>query len=366
MILKTATLNRLLLITLCCVIIALPTAATASTTAIVTGHGVDRAAALHDAMRNAIEQKIGILLDSQTIVENYQTISDTIYSHSEGYVTDYTILNETTEQGLYSLTAQISISASLDSTIMDRFQKVKAIETGLEDPRLGILIADRYGDDYPIAGNAIINILQNNGFSRIVDLQQIELSKKQQIASAIFQNQTAVIHALKTQFPVDYLLVGNIGVLSAQRPGSHGFKQFMSGQASLNLRLYNMNTGEIVYADTINATALHTNGDMAMSNALQAAAKNAEPALVQALMKKATNPSHHLQLIVTNGKLGTIQQVQEQLKSITGVSQVYLRSNSFDTMIFDLNYYGSALSFANSLQSNGISVQEISTEFVKI
>lgn len=361
----TARLGLLTLLLFCLMLPILP-AAHANHTLVVTGMGADRSAALHDAMRNAIEQKIGLLLDSQTIAQNYQIISDTIYTHSEGYVTDYTIIDESTDRGLYTVTIRVTVGQSLDVEVMDRFRKVKAVETGLQDPRIGVMIADRQDESYSVAKNSLIKTLQDNGFSRIVDLNQVEDAKKKQMLAAISQNQNALTQALRTQFPVDYMIAGNIDALSARASSAKGFQGFISGQAAISLRMYNMNTGEIIYTDIVNGSALHTNRAMAEVNALKKAAENAGPSLVKALLKKATNPLNHIQLIVTDSKLGNMSAAQQRISGISGVSQVYLRSSSFGTMIFDLNYYGSAASFANALEREGIQVQEMSAAFVKI
>ena len=52
------------------------TALAASVTA--TGQGATERDALHAAMREAIEQKIGVRVDSRTYVENYRVIHDRI------------------------------------------------------------------------------------------------------------------------------------------------------------------------------------------------------------------------------------------------------------------------------------------------
>lgn len=50
------------------------------------GQGADERSALHDAMRAAVEQEVGVYLDSRTKVQNYRTLQDTIYAQSEGYI----------------------------------------------------------------------------------------------------------------------------------------------------------------------------------------------------------------------------------------------------------------------------------------
>ena len=64
-----------------------------------TGQGATERDALHAAMREAIEQRVGILVDSQTYVENYRVIHDRIYTHSEGYIAGYDVLKSEYKNG---------------------------------------------------------------------------------------------------------------------------------------------------------------------------------------------------------------------------------------------------------------------------
>jgi hypothetical protein len=61
---------------------------TAEGVAAIQGNAQDiaRDAAIEDAQKRAVEQAIGILIDSQTQVENYQLISDNILSQTKGYI----------------------------------------------------------------------------------------------------------------------------------------------------------------------------------------------------------------------------------------------------------------------------------------
>ena len=58
----------------------------------------DRAAAFEEAkqnaLRQAVEQGVGVLLSSHTRVENFAIIEDNIYTRTEGYVRSYEVLEE--------------------------------------------------------------------------------------------------------------------------------------------------------------------------------------------------------------------------------------------------------------------------------
>jgi hypothetical protein len=59
--------------------------------------------AIKDDLRKAVEQAVGTFISSETVVENYEVLSDRIYSKAEEYVAEYKVLREKEEGDLYSL-----------------------------------------------------------------------------------------------------------------------------------------------------------------------------------------------------------------------------------------------------------------------
>lgn len=107
-------------------IAALPLAAQAQDSKTLTAEGVAdihgnardiaRNAAVEDARKRAVEQEIGILIGSQTEVENYQLISDKILSRSREYIKRYTVAEETEDSGLLRvrITADVFLPKLID------------------------------------------------------------------------------------------------------------------------------------------------------------------------------------------------------------------------------------------------------------
>ena len=68
------------------------------------GMGVDSDAALKSALRNAVVQAVGSIVDSETMVHNDEVIDDKILSHSGGFVEEYDMIGEPKAQdGLVSV-----------------------------------------------------------------------------------------------------------------------------------------------------------------------------------------------------------------------------------------------------------------------
>jgi len=58
-------------------------------TIIVTGYGINKRQALDNALKSAVEQAIGVLIDTETMLKNDKIIKDNILTSSSGYVKSY-------------------------------------------------------------------------------------------------------------------------------------------------------------------------------------------------------------------------------------------------------------------------------------
>src|SRR3990172_6898125 len=101
---------------------------------------IARDAAVEDAQKRAVEQAIGILIDSQTQVENYQVISDKILSQTKGYIKRYSIAGEVNEGTL--LRVRINAEVSLGK-LTDDLSGIGILLGQMHKPRTMIMIAEQ-------------------------------------------------------------------------------------------------------------------------------------------------------------------------------------------------------------------------------
>jgi hypothetical protein len=66
--------------------------------------------AIQDALRKAVEQAVGTMVASETLVENFQVVRDNIYNKSQGYVKEYKVVKETPGKDLYAVTIMATVS----------------------------------------------------------------------------------------------------------------------------------------------------------------------------------------------------------------------------------------------------------------
>lgn len=67
---------------------------------VVTGYGIDHDKALKNALQSAIEQQVGVLVDSETIIKNDELIKNEILTASNGFVEKYDEISTSVNNGL--------------------------------------------------------------------------------------------------------------------------------------------------------------------------------------------------------------------------------------------------------------------------
>lgn len=88
---------------------------------IVTGYGTDHDQALKNALQSAVEQQVGVLIDSETIIKNDELIKNEILTASNGFVQKYDEISTSANNGL----TEVKIKAEVKTQAVA--QKIKSL-----------------------------------------------------------------------------------------------------------------------------------------------------------------------------------------------------------------------------------------------
>ncbi len=89
---------------------------------ISTGYGTNKEQALNHAFKSAIQQYVGVVVDSETIMKNGELIKDNILTASNGFIKSYDVLSTRVEDGL----VETQIKAIVESQKI--FSKIKKLK----------------------------------------------------------------------------------------------------------------------------------------------------------------------------------------------------------------------------------------------
>ena len=314
------------------------------------GRGNTERSAIHNAMRTAIEQKFGAAVNSKTRVENSMLLADKISVNSAGLISSYKIISSRVENGIFI----VEIIAELDdkkiSSQLTDLEKKSLINLNADNPRVAVIAFDSSGRRYSEIENEIISALKRQGFSRTVDLAQINRAVQQRIYSAAGDVELCKI--LANDFHADNLVCAEVKILSDK-------------EISVSSRLIELNTGEIIFA----GSATGGGAFISDNDALKLAGRRAGNEISFAALKSVAKVERHLTLLITKNTFeqlgGTLTAAQECIKNISGVNEVFARKLN-TSLELDVDFDGTAADFARELEFFGIKILEAGAAFVKI
>ena len=347
----------------------LPSLTASAAVVTVIGQGSSERSALRQALRQAVEQQVGVMVDSRSYVQNYRLINDRIYTQADGYIKNYEVLSSSKENGICTVKVRADVAEQKVSAVLGSYAQKKAVVgANLQDPRVGVVAMDQQGVRYATLENAVMDGLSAQGYTRIVDIDQLDRVKQKQLQAAGFAGDKSLIKTLTSQFPIDYLVTVNVDKAvgsMADYVSMPGFENLKKANVMVSVRMLNVNNGEVVYAGVFTGKSERRSPN-AVNEAIAEAARGIPEAVGTAALNKAANPEQHLQLIVTENKLGNISEATETLRELAGVRNVFVRSTSFGNMTVDIDFNGTAHDFATVLEGNGWKILALGAEYIKI
>lgn len=323
---------------------------------------IARDSALNDALRKAVEQAVGTMVSSETMVQNFQTLNDRIYTQTRGYIQNYRIVSENAGTDLYQVVVQATVAMG---NLQKDLEAVGILLGQVGKPRLMILIAEQnvgrphytywwahHGEqaDLTIAENTIMERFREKGFDFVDHMAQsknIRVSPAFQVVD--LNNQAAV--TLGKQADAEVVIVGKALAKSA---GSVAGTQMKSAQANISLRAVQTDNARVLFSGSDHSAAVHIDEVTGGTEAIKKASLKLADRMADEILKnfqKRVGATTLVQLTV-NGltnhedlrKFKNLIQTQ-----IRGVDRIFERSFSGSTARMDVDIKGSAQSFSEEI-----------------
>jgi hypothetical protein len=335
---------------------------TAEGVAVIQGGARDlaRDAAIEDAQKRAVEQAIGILIDSQTQVENYQLISDKILSQTKGYIKHYSVASETVEDTL--LRVRINAEVALGQ-LTDDLSGIGILLGQMHKPRTIVMIAEQnvgqawyawwWGihaeqSDMSIVENTFMDAFTQKGFE-FIDPQ---VAAKDIKVTPAYRVQNLTVTQAKTlagQADAEVVITGQ-AVAKLYGDIGGGMK---SVQADLSARAVRVDTGQVIATSTVHAAAVHISELTAGNDALKKAASQAADEMIGkilAVYSKETGGTRSINITVTGlSKMQFVKFKNVLRNQVRGIKDLHERSFSGNTAKISVDAKGSAQSISDEL-----------------
>ena len=314
--------------------------------------------ALEDAQRKAVESAVGTMISAETVMENYQIISDRILAKSSGYIKNYNIVSSGAENGIYKVVIKALVATGNLSSDVDA---ISALLKRKGMPRVFVVVPEAIlGSTAMTTGQSgtmnmqsaesgLIAALRNAGFL-IVDpdvlsgkLEISQIYRKGDVDNGMAKKIGSLSGAEVVIYGRAAVQVSNLSVLKSK-----------VARASANIRAVNVQTGQIIAMSTLNhpkkaPAAYHDAvGTILLKKVGEAAAAD----LIQQIVKqwqKDTSGATRIVLTVKGVKFRSAKQLKAAMGEMRGVSSIQRRSLKRGVAVFDVNVKAGVENFANSL-----------------
>ena len=314
------------------------------------GRGNTERNAIRNAMRSAVEQKFGAAVQSKTRVKNFAVTSDEIAVDSAGLINSWKIISSRVVNGIFVVEISADIDAEKISARLTELEKKSLVDFNADNPRVAVVAFDVSGQRYRQVEDEIISALKRQGFTRTVDLAQINRVVRQRINSAA--GDVNLCKTLANDFHADCLVAAEVNFSSTDT-------------VSISTRFIGLNTGEIIFAGTSNGGGMFIGEE----DALKFAARRAANDLSNAALKSAAQIERHITLLITPKTFerlgGTLTAALGRIKNLSGVNDAFSRKMT-SSLELDVDFDGTAADFAQALEFFAIKILELGADYVKI
>ncbi len=349
--------------------------------AIVNGNAeLAKKEATEDALRRALEMVMGAAVSAETVVENYQLVSDKIISKVNGYIKNYKVVATKEDQGVVTVKVDVTVKES------DLKNDLELLQTTLERmnyPKVVIMLAEQnvgmtvfsywWGGsnvqsvqtDIGSAEQTLTSALLEKNF-RIVDRNSLASGAKVKPAFQVVDISNQDILELTKTLDADIVIAGKA---MARSVGNIAGSAMISNQANVTLRAINLKDGKVLGSAAGQAAQAHIDPVTGGTMAIDKAAKDASKKLVSDIVRSWTqslNNGEEYTLVVNNlpdsVAMFKAEQAVRANKLVTGVM---LQSFEGKTATFRISFRGTSNALAQALAA-GFKTVEISAKKIVI
>ena len=332
-------------------------AVTAEGIAYFTGNDMAaaRAKALDQALRTAVEQQVGVLITSQTVVDNYALVSDKILNQSQGYIESYKIVNQGVRgAGEYVVTISAVVKKGKLTSTLENLGLLQALK---EKPKLVVLIDEKnmgpgrgFGD-VAEAETTLVQAFLAKGF-HVVDPETLRKSINRESALRAIAGDDKAAAAIAQRHGAQIAVMGKARASAGPRIRGTNMRSI---QAVVTARVVETDSAKIIATGSANAAKPHihpvTGGSLALERASKKLAQKLIKDITTQWQKDVYGSSRELVLSITGlSSYLDLDEIMTFLENqVQGVKAVHQRSFAAGAAELGLDFAGSTRTLARDL-----------------
>jgi hypothetical protein len=343
-----------------------------------------RDGAVQDALRGVVERGVEMVISPDSVVKDFQLLSDRVYGRTQSFVQDYRVLTESKSGRHYRVLVRATVSLR---AIQDSLQTIGVIKTYKEMPSVALFLCEQSvgslspkcwwntgstGKGMSVTEDVFTRYMHEKG---VVTLSRKAVSSNTPLNSEYRTPELTDVAAatLGQKIGADFAIVGQ-GV--AHYGGNIRDGTMKSIEATVSARVIETGTATVIASSQATGAAVHMDEQAGGTEALILSASETAQDITREMMarwREETKQAVLVELAVKGiQEYADFVRFRRQLKSeVPGVKNVYLRSIKAGEATMDVDIVGSARGLADELMVRrfgnfAVNIFEVSDASVKL
>ncbi len=288
--------------------------------------------AVESALRSAVEQVMGTMVDSESLVKNNELLSDKIYTQTAGYISSYKIVSEKAdkETNIYNVTIEAQVN---EGNLEQDLSSLGILMRRMKMPRVAVALKEN-GQE---ASATLLRLLKDKGFN-VVDTGNLQ--------EGFYGMQEEAQSDLLKKYGAEVVI---LGALKGGAGGNVGNSNLVSFQASLSLKAIQTDTRHVLGTSSGSGKAVHV-GEEGMAQASRQAATVAGNDIIRqitAQWAKEVSSTRQIVLVLEGASADEAAKFASRLqKEGRGIEDVVVHTASGEGAELEVSMQGDASALA--------------------
>jgi len=304
--------------------------------------------AKRNALRDAVEKGVGLILDSKTITKNWAVIRDEVYSSARGFVTKYDVIQDEKQGNTWYFEIDATVATG---SIKDKLQDLRILHKKMGNKRLMVIYRKNQSDALDPDDGAVLEALSaiqtelNQAGFRVFDQQSVANLYSRINPSGNGDKDVEQWIKIANEQHAEILLQFE---LTADRKRSGAQTRFSAARAGIQIRTFDVSTGRLisnngtVEKQMTNARIGSSDWKRALSSASKKAGKVAATETIDQIVSFYQNVGdigNAFFVIFKNYTEDEEDSLMEQLEELEGYQSITELKNQ--PMLLEVEYFSS-------------------------
>lgn len=303
--------------------------------------------ALHNAFRQAIEQVVGVMVTSKTVVQDAKLLNDRIFSKSSGFIKTYAVTGESFEDGA----CRLRIRATVSTTHLKKRLGDAGLYREMGKPRLAVIMTEQNVANAPspgggIAATVLQEVLEQKGYTLVDGETPVAGARQEGTISA-----AGATLPLEAERGAEIMIIGQWK--STEAAATLAGTSMRSSQAQVTARAVEADTGRIIASSSASSAAAHINPAAASAEATRKASRELAENLhrqILARWQRMAAGTRTARLAIRGVEFGDVSRLRELMKQrLNSVEETLERGYRDGTLNLEVELNGTPRELAEEM-----------------